>query len=93
MIIARYPYYNNTNIPSYDYWDQRPACSLDNDYFDAVKLSKVSVEHQEVSNFEKNGIKLKNGKVIECDLTIMATGLNAQLLGGIDILVNDKKYI
>lgn len=90
-IIARYPYYNKTNIPSYDFWDQRPACSLDNDYFDAVKLSKVSVEHQEISNFEKNGIKLKNGKVVECDLAIMATGLNAQLLGGIDILVNDKK--
>lgn len=52
-IIARYPYYNKTNIPSYDFWDQRPACSLDNDYFDAVKLSKVSVEHQEISNFEK----------------------------------------
>ena len=90
-ILARYPYYDDTNIPSYDYWDQRPACSLDHDYFNSVKLDKVSVEHQEVNNFETNGIKLKDGKFVECDLTIMATGLNAQLLGGIDILVNSKK--
>lgn len=90
-VISRYPYYNETNVPSYDYWDQRPACSLDHDYFIALKTNKVSVEHQEISSWEENGIKLKNGKVIECDLTIMATGLNAQLLGGIDIFVDDKK--
>ncbi len=90
-ILAKYPYYDDTNVPAYDFWDQRPACSLDNDYFMAVKSNKVSVEHDEVSNWEKNGVKLKSGKIIESDLTIMATGLNAQLLGGIDIFVNDKK--
>jgi len=90
-ILSKYPYYDNTNVPAYDYWDQRPACSLDNDYFISVKTNKVSVEHQEVSSWEKTGIKLKNGKIIDCDLTIMATGLNAQLLGGIDIFINNKK--
>lgn len=90
-IISRYPYYDDNNVPSYDFWDQRPACSLDHDYFLSLKKEKVSVEHQEVSNWEINGIKLKNGKIIDCDLTIMATGLNAQILGGIDIFVNDKK--
>ncbi|MDA0872659.1 MAG: NAD(P)/FAD-dependent oxidoreductase [Proteobacteria bacterium] len=89
-IIAKYPYYDDTNVPAYDFWNQRPACSLDHDYFISLKTNKVTVEHQEVSNWEPHGIKLKNGKVIECDLTIMATGLNAQILGGIDIVVNDK---
>ena len=90
-VLAKYPYYNDTNVPSYDFWDQRPACSLNNDYFDSVKSEKVSLELSEVENWEANGIKLKNGNVVNCDLTIMATGLNAQLLGGIDLFVNKEK--
>ncbi|MEK9778315.1 MAG: NAD(P)/FAD-dependent oxidoreductase [Methylophilaceae bacterium] len=90
-VIAKYPYYNEGNIPAYDYWNQRPACSLDHDYFTSIKSDKVSIEHQEISSWEKNGIKLKNGKVVDCELAIMATGLNAQLLGGIDVMVDNKK--
>ena len=90
-VLAKYPYYNDTNVPSYDFWDQRPACSLNNDYFDSVKSEKVSLELSEVENWEANGIKLKSGNIINCDLTIMATGLNAQLLGGIDVFVNKEK--
>jgi monooxygenase len=91
-VLSKYSnYYNDTNIPSYDYWNQRPACSLDNDYFDAFKSDKVSVEHSGINNWEKNGIKLQNGKIIGCDLAIMATGLNAQLLGGISVFVNEKR--
>ena len=90
-IITKYSYYNDTNIPSYNFWDQRPACSLDNDYFKSVNLDKVSIEHQGISNWESTGVRLKNGKVIQCELAIMATGLNAQLLGGIDIFVDNAK--
>ena len=91
-VLSKYSdYYSDDNIPSYDYWNQRPACSLDNDYFESIKSNKVTVEHSGISNWEKNGLKLLNGKSIKCDLAIMATGLNAQLLGGIDILVNNKK--
>jgi len=90
-IIATDPYYNETTTPAYDYWDQRPASSLDQDYFRAVELSKVTIVREGVSNWETTGIKLKNGKVINSDITVMATGGNAQLLGGIDIFVNNKK--
>lgn len=91
-IITKYSYYyNDTNIPSYNFWNQRPACSLDYDYFKSVKLDKVSIEHQGISNWESTGVRLKNGKVIQCELAIMATGLNAQLLGGIDIFVDNTK--
>ena len=90
-IITKYSYYNDTNIPSYNFWDQRPACSLDYDYFKSVNLDKVSIEHQGISNWESTGVRLKNGKVIHCELAIMATGLNAQLLGGIDIFVDNAK--
>ncbi|XOJ85265.1 NAD(P)/FAD-dependent oxidoreductase [Methylophilaceae bacterium Uisw_099_01] len=90
-IIAADPYYNEATTPSYDYWDQRPASSLDQDYFRAVESSNVTIERVGVSNWETRGIKLQNGKVINSDVTVMATGGNAQLLGGIDIFANDKK--
>ena len=90
-IIAADSYYNEATTPSYDYWDQRPASSLDQDYFRAVESSNVTIERVGVSNWETRGIKLQNGKVINSDVTVMATGGNAQLLGGIDIFVNDKK--
>ncbi len=90
-MISNNVYYNETTTPSYDFWDQRPASSLDNDYFNSVKSEKVTIVRQGISNWETNGIKLNNGKVVESDITIMATGGNAQLLGGIDIFINDKK--
>ena len=90
-MISNNVYYNETTTPSYDFWDQRPASSLDNDYFNSVKSEKVTIVRQGISNWETNGIKLNNGKVVKSDITIMATGGNAQLLGGIDIFINDKK--
>ena len=90
-MISSNSYYTDTTTPSYDYWDQRPASSLDNDYFSSVTSKKVSIVRQGISNWEKTGIKLNNGKIIKSDITIMATGGNAQLLGGIDIFIDNKK--
>ena len=90
-MISKNSYYNETTTPSYDFWDQRPASSLDNDYFNAVKSDKVSTVRQGISKWEKNGVQLNNGKIIDSDVTVMATGGNAQLLGGIDIFVDNKK--
>lgn len=90
-MISGNTYYNETTTPSYDYWDQRPASSLNNDYFTSVKSKKVYIVRQGISNWEKTGVRLKNGKLIKSDITIMATGGNSQLLGGIKIYINDKK--
>tara|TARA_A100001011_G_scaffold381608_1_gene450368 strand:+ start:131 stop:1453 length:1323 start_codon:yes stop_codon:yes gene_type:complete len=90
-MISSNTYYNEITTPSYDFWDQRPASMLDHDYFNSVKSNKVSIVRQGISNWEKTGVKLNNGEVINSDITVMATGGNSQLLGGIDIVVNDKK--
>ena len=90
-MISKNSYYNKITTPSYDYWDQRPASSLDNDYFNAVKSKKVTTVRQGISEWVKNGVKLKNGDIVESDITIMATGGNTQLLGGIDIFINNRK--
>tara|TARA_Y100000991_G_scaffold213088_1_gene198226 strand:+ start:560 stop:1882 length:1323 start_codon:yes stop_codon:yes gene_type:complete len=90
-MISGNTYYNEITTPSYDFWDQRPASMLDHDYFNSVKSNKVSIVRQGISNWEKTGVKLNNGEVINSDITVMATGGNSQLLGGIEIVVNDKK--
>ncbi len=90
-MISSNSYYNETTTPSYDFWDQRPASSLDHDYFTSVKSNKVSIVRQGIRNWETSGLKLNNGKLIDSDITIMATGGNAKLLGGIDIFVNNQK--
>ena len=46
---------------------------------------------QGISEWVKNGIKLNNGEIVQSDITIMATGGTTQLLGGIDIFINNKK--
>ena len=89
--ISKNSYYNKTTTPSYDYWDQRPASSLDNDYFNAVKSKKVTMVRQGISEWVKNGVRLNNGEIVDSDITIMATGGTTQLLGGIDIFINNKK--
>jgi monooxygenase len=90
-ILSSDPYYDDITTPKYDFWDQRPASSVDNDYFISVKSNKVSLETEEISNWETIGVKLKNGKVIDSDITVMATGGTTQILGGIDIFVDDEK--
>ena len=63
-MISGNTYYNETTTPSYDYWDQRPASSLDNDYFSAVKSKKVTIVRQGISNGERTGVKQKMEKLL-----------------------------
>ena len=63
---------------------------MDNDYFSAVKSEKVTIVRQGISNWERTGVRLKN-EWFKSDITIMATGGNSQLLGGIDIFIENKR--
>jgi len=82
------PYYGKKTTPSYDFWEQRPACSLDYDYFNTFYDSKTSIKNQSIDCWTEKGLKLSNGEHISSDIVVLATGLNIKLLGGIDIKVN-----
>jgi cation diffusion facilitator CzcD-associated flavoprotein CzcO len=75
--------------PSYDPWDQRVCMVPDNDMFEAVKNNKVNVVTQHIERFTENGILLKNGDEIKADLIVTATGLDLQLWGGMELLVDN----
>lgn len=74
--------------PRYKPWDQRICVVLEGDLFRAIKSGKVSVVTERIANFTETGIALESGREIEADLVVTATGLELQMLGGIEISVD-----
>lgn len=71
--------------PPYNPWEQRLCLVPDNDLFEAMKAGKASVVTGHIDKFEKNGVRLKSGELLEADIIITATGLSLALAGKIAI--------
>ncbi|MFZ3034760.1 MAG: NAD(P)/FAD-dependent oxidoreductase [Parvibaculum sp.] len=76
--------------PTYNPWDQRLCLVPNGDLFDAIKSDRADVVTDHIETFTEKGIKLKSGKELEADLIVTATGLNLEVLSGLDIKVDDK---
>lgn len=76
--------------PSYNPWDQRLCVVPNGDLFKAIRRGQASVATDEIDTFTKNGIRLKSGETLEADIVVSATGLNVQLLGGVQVQVDGK---
>ncbi|MDI1363797.1 MAG: NAD(P)/FAD-dependent oxidoreductase [bacterium] len=74
--------------PRYNPWDQRLCLVPDADLFDALKSGAASVVTDQIDSFTKTGLKLKSGQILDADLVVTATGLNMQLLSGMEIVVD-----
>jgi cation diffusion facilitator CzcD-associated flavoprotein CzcO len=74
--------------PRYNPWEQRLCLVPDGDLFEAIKLKRASVVTDEIEGFTETGLKLKSGAKIEADLVVTATGLNLQVLGGLQVTVD-----
>ena len=48
------------------------------DFFQAIRDGRSSIVTGQIDHFTKNGIEMKNGKHIEADLVMLATGMNIQ---------------
>lgn len=71
--------------PHYGPWDQRLCAAPDGDFFAAVKSGKAEVVTDTIAKFTEKGILLNSGKELEADIIVTATGLNLQLLGGMQV--------
>lgn len=71
--------------PPYAPWDQRLCLVPDADLFAAMRSGKVSIATGTIERFTPGGLNLSSGEEIAADVIVTATGLNLQLLGGIDI--------
>jgi monooxygenase len=76
--------------PRYNPWDQRLCIAPDADFFRAIKAGKADVVTDTIATFTPAGIRLQSGDELKADIVITATGLNLQLLGGIQATVDGK---
>jgi monooxygenase len=76
--------------PRYNPWEQRLCLVPDGDLFKAIREKRASVVTREIDCFTKNGIRLKDGSELEADIIVTATGLNLQVLGGMEVSVDGR---
>jgi len=77
--------------PAYNPWDQRLCLVPDADLFKAIGSGKASVVTDHIARFVERGIELKSGEVLEADVIVTATGLDLQVLSGLDTIVDEAR--
>ncbi|MDI1301859.1 MAG: NAD(P)/FAD-dependent oxidoreductase [bacterium] len=78
--------------PNYNPWDQRLCAVPDGDLFKVLRKGKASIVTDHIDTFTAKGIKLKSGETLEADIIITATGLNLQMMGGSELVVDGKPF-
>lgn len=76
--------------PDYEPWDQRLCVVPDGDLFKILREGRASVETDHIEKFTETGIQLKSGKHLDADIIVSATGLNIQILGGMQASIDGK---
>jgi monooxygenase len=74
--------------PTYKPWDQRLCLVPDADLFKTIKSGAASVMTGHIERFTPTGIRLKDGRELEADVVVTATGLVLELLGGMTVAVD-----
>jgi monooxygenase len=74
--------------PRYNPWDQRLCLVPDADLFDAIKAGQADVVTDTIAQFEADGIRLDSGALLPADIIVTATGLDLQLMSGVDFSVD-----
>lgn len=76
--------------PDYNPWDQRLCVDKDGDLFRAIRKGRVAMVTDHIQRFTANGILLESGEELAADIIIPATGLDIQVLGGMELVVDDE---
>ena len=74
--------------PRYNPWEQRMCLVPDADLFMALRSKKASVVTDQIETFTEKGLQLKTGAELEADLIVTATGLNLEILSGVQLTVD-----
>ncbi|MFN9808003.1 MAG: flavin-containing monooxygenase [Deltaproteobacteria bacterium] len=77
--------------PRYRPWDQRLCLVTDGDLFSAIREGRASVMTGHIEAFTETGLRLTDGRVIDADVVVTATGLELLFLGGIEIDVDGTR--
>ena len=71
--------------PTYNPWDQRLCLIPDGDLFKAISSGKAEVVTDTIAGFDHDCVRLSSGQAVQADILVTATGLNLEVMGGIDI--------
>ena len=77
--------------PRYEPWTQRLCLVPDGDLFKALRAGRASVVTDTIETFTETGLKLASGAELEADLIVTATGLNLQVMGGLELSVDGAR--
>jgi cation diffusion facilitator CzcD-associated flavoprotein CzcO len=77
--------------PRYNPWDQRLCLVPDADMFEAIGKGSASIVTGEIESFTEEGIRLKDGRSLDADIVVTATGLKLQLAGDIAFTVDGER--
>jgi cation diffusion facilitator CzcD-associated flavoprotein CzcO len=77
--------------PSYGPWDQRLCVDADGALFKAIREGRASVVTDHIDTFTTTGIRTRSGEELEADIIVTATGLQVQLIGGVEVVVDGEK--
>ncbi len=76
--------------PRYDPWDQRLCVAPDGDLFEALSGERAEVVTGTIERFERDGIRLTSGELLQADVIVTATGLQMQIGGGAELVVDGE---
>ncbi|MFE3320314.1 flavin-containing monooxygenase [Nocardia sp. NPDC059195] len=74
--------------PSYNPWDQRLCVVPNGDLFKVLQSGKADIVTDRIAEFTEKGILLESGQELEADIIVTATGLNVQIAGGAELVVD-----
>ena len=83
-------YDSKTFTPPYDPWDQRLCLVPDDDLFEAMKADRAAIVTGHIDRFEKGGVRLQDGSLLEADIIVTATGLKLAVAGKIDLALDGR---
>jgi cation diffusion facilitator CzcD-associated flavoprotein CzcO len=78
--------------PRYDPWDQRLCLVPDSDLFAALRAGKARIVTAQIDTLTPDGVRLSDGTDIAADIIVSATGLEMELMGGIDLRVDGSPF-
>ncbi len=76
--------------PKYNPWDERLCIVPDGDLFKALNDGAAKIVTAQIETFTERGIALADGGELEAEVIVAATGLNAELMGGLQLTVDGQ---
>jgi cation diffusion facilitator CzcD-associated flavoprotein CzcO len=76
--------------PHYKPWDQRMCVDSDSEFFKSLSRPNVDIITGLIDTITEQGIKMQDGKTIEADTIVAATGFRMQIDGGIRMRVDGE---